>query len=504
MLAQADRFRCFAFDTPGFGLSDPLPLTEMRVADLAEATVAAMVALGLPPLPVYGTHSGAAIALELAYRFPDRVTGLMLDAVPIFTRAEVAPFEERYFAPLVADPLGGHYSATWTRFRDQMMWFPWYSRRPETLNDYDLGSPEAIHRWTQMFFAAAAHYKPAYRACVTYCDDALVAARGLAVPAVFTATTTDMLHGHLQRLPPLRDDQRIVEIGRDIARKRSLTGETLARFVSAGAAPVSANPISSSDRIRRQFVMDGEHALMLRHAGDRSRPALLLLHDVPGSSRMIEARIAELAADHFVIAPDIPGSGESRGLEAAAGMADYAAALWRMCDAIDVDTAAIEGRGFGASLAVEMAASEPGRCSHLALDGLLLPEPDERADLRAHYAPPIAIERDGAHWYRLWLRLRDGLVYWPWYETSRTALRRVSTDFDAWSLHDRTVEAMKQHTSCHHYLDAALAHDAAARLRDCAMPVVRINDPLSALGGAYGARLDQLLERAAVPEEATG
>lgn len=99
MLAQADRDTCFAFDTPGFRLSDPLPQSEMTVADLADATLAAMDALGLPPLPVFGAHSGAAIALERGYRHPGRVTGLMLNGVPIFTREEVAPMRDTYFAP---------------------------------------------------------------------------------------------------------------------------------------------------------------------------------------------------------------------------------------------------------------------------------------------------------------------------------------------------------------------------------------------------------------------
>lgn len=493
MRAQADRYRCIAFDTPGFGLSDPLPLAAMTVGDLADATAAAMDALGLPPLPVFGTHSGAAIALELGYRHPAKVTGLVLDGVPIFTRAEVAGFADaRYFAPMVPDVLGGHFSATWTRFRDQSLWFPWYSRRPEALNDYDLATPAALHDWTMMFFAAAAHYGPAYRACVTYCDDALVAAEGLTVPVVYTATATDMLRPHLQRLPPARAGQRIVEIDGAVG-KYALTGESFDGFGSGAVVSEPPPAIASTDRIRRQFVMDDGRAQLLRFHGVRSRPVVVLLHDVPGSARMAEARIAALAADHFVVAPDIPGSGESEPLAGDATIAGYAAAIWRLCDALGIDDVEIEGRGFGASLGVEMAATAPARCRRLAIDGLLLPDPAERASLRAHYAPPVAVERDGAHWYRLWLRLRDELVYWPWYDTRRAALRRVPAVFDAAALHERTVETMKQYAGHHRFIQAALAQDAAARLADCPVPINRIADPLSSLGAAYGERLTALL-----------
>ncbi|WP_336951539.1 alpha/beta hydrolase [Sphingobium aromaticivastans] len=494
MLAQADHYSCFAFDTPGFGLSDPLPLAEMKVADLADAIVAAMDALGLPAVPVFGTHSGAAIALELGYRHPARITGLVLDGVPIFTREEVAPLHQAYFAPLQPDIMGGHYAATWTRFRDQSIWFPWCFRQPENLNEYDLGAPPSIHQWCEMFFAAAAHYKPAYYAVTSYCEGAVEAAAGLAVPAIFTATDTDMLFPHLKRLPPLKAGQTIETIGTSHERKRALTGEGFGRFGSPDAAPVVSAAVQCTDRVLRQFVMDGARAQMIRYLGDPSRPPLILLHDAPGSSLMWVERMAELATDHFVIAPDIPGSGESEGLAEGAELSDYAQAIWRLCDALGVDGAVIEGRGLGASLAVEMAAGNPARCSALRIDGLLLPDPEQRFALLQNFAPPVEIERDGAHWYRLWLRLRDSLVYWPWYDTRRVALRRAPTRFDADELHAWATEVMKQRATCHHFPNAVLRHDAAVRLRDCTVPALRIDDPLSALGAAYGERLDSLIE----------
>jgi len=494
MLAQADAYTCYAFDTPGFGLSDPLPLAEMTVADLADATKQAMDALGLPPLPVFGTHSGAAIALELGYRHPDRVTGLMLDGVPIFTREEIEPWRESYFTSFDADALGGHYAAAWTRFRDQSLWFPWSVRRPENLNEYDLAAPDVTHRWLLMFFAAAAYYKPAYWAATSYCEAAVEAARGLQVPATFTATEVDMLYPHLKRLPPLKDGQTIEGIGNDHGRKRALTTLSFARFGSPGAALPSEPAIVSGSGIKRQFVMDGARPQMIRYAGDRSDPPILLLHDAPGSSLMIEPLIGELAADHFVIAPDLPGSGESAGLGAQDEMDAYAAAMWRLCDALGMaGPLDIRGIGFGASLAVEMAVMAPTRCAALAVDGLLLPSDAERAEMLDRYAPPVVIDEHGAHWGRLWHMLRDSRIYWPWYDTRRIALRRVAENFNAESLHDWTTEVMKQSESYPHFIRAALRHDAGARLDRLRVPLTVVADPLSRFAAAYGDRLSARL-----------
>ena len=141
MEVVADRYMCFAFDTPGFGLSEPLCGNALTVADLADALAETLNEVGMPPCPVFGTHTGAAIALELASRHPERVTGLVLDGLASFTQVEYETMFGDYFTKFPLDPLGGHYSSLWTRFRDQSTWFPWSARSPDALNESDLTTP---------------------------------------------------------------------------------------------------------------------------------------------------------------------------------------------------------------------------------------------------------------------------------------------------------------------------------------------------------------------------
>jgi len=51
--------------------------------------------------------------------------------------------------------------------------------------------------------------------------------------------------------------------------------------------------------------------LFYREAGDPKLPAILLLHGFPTSSHMFRDLIPQLAVDHHVIAPDLPGFGFS-------------------------------------------------------------------------------------------------------------------------------------------------------------------------------------------------
>ncbi|MDH5821738.1 alpha/beta hydrolase [Luteimonas sp. RD2P54] len=57
--------------------------------------------------------------------------------------------------------------------------------------------------------------------------------------------------------------------------------------------------------------LSGGTELAFATAGDATRPAVLLLHGTPNSSRMFEAVVPALAQAAYVIAPDLPGHGQS-------------------------------------------------------------------------------------------------------------------------------------------------------------------------------------------------
>ncbi len=491
----AGDYTVFAFDTPGFGLSEPLHLKTMIVADLADALADTLQAFAMPPCPMFGSHSGAAIALEFGTRHPERVTGLVLDGVPAFTAEECAALFADYFRKLPVSELGGHYAAAWTRFRDQNIWFPWSHRRPDNLNAYDLGAPESTHLWVSMYFDAADTYTPAYYATSHYGARAIEAAGELTLPAIYTATETDMLFPHMDRLPPTKTGQNIRRIGTSHEAKRDLIAEGFAQFGSPHTPPKDRDEIGSSTVVQRQFI-DSEKGrqIHLRYAGSRASPALLLLHDSPGSAAQCGALIAALSAHWFVIAPDMPGAGESDPLPDAPTMADFVRALDTLLGDFKLETATAYGLGFGASLTVALA-ERSKRVGHLVLQGILLPTEDERRILAANYTPSISIEPDGAHWYRTWLMLRDSRVWWPWFDRRKAAQRRVPASFDADDLHRWTVDVMRRCESYGDLIQAALGHDLEAALAPLAGRITRVVDPLTPLS-AYDDRAAALLPQA--------
>ncbi len=503
MRLLAERFTCYAFDTPGFGLSDALPGETLEVGDLADALAENMVVADLPACPVFGTHSGAAIALSLAARNPERVTALVLDGVPIFTPDEQAAIFIDYFQPMVPDDRGGHFANTWTRFRDQYIWFPWTSRTPDRHNDTDLAPAPSIHAWIESFFYAGATYQPAYRACCFYGDEAISDSRAVRCPVVYTATDTDMLYPHLERLAPLPPLQEIRRIGADRTKKDTLIAEVFDRWSSAPPVPMESFSLSSGSGVRNQFVDVGRGQVLLRHAGDFERPAILVLHDAPGSGLSLcgpDGLLVSLAESFLVLVPDLPGSGgsdpiaQASGTMTSSGAGDldaWADTMAAVCATAGVTRVCAYGIGIGASVAVRLATRHPSLVGEVVIRGLALPDAEQRDELRRRYAPPITIAPDGSHWYRTWLMLRDQQIFFPWYDSRAVRQRRVSADFGAAHLHAWTFEVMKQHAHYHELIDAALAYDClpdlerlVARLAVCRDPHVPFHAYADALTAA--------------------
>jgi len=498
LLRLAHTHTCFAFDTPGFGDSDALLELPEGIGSLADALAETLEVMGFPPCPVFGTHTGAAIALELARRHPARVSGVVLDGVPMYSAAEQSALFSGYFEPLVVDDLGSQFTRTWTRFRDLFMWFPWTTKTPATLNETDRPAPERLHLWVTMFYRSARTYAKPYLAAIAYGPQAHAAIAALRVPAVFMANDRDMLYTHLAPIPALRAGQslrRTPKEGHAATIDSAITG-----FASRGGAPPDEPFEYTAGRSRRQFfdLPHGQVLVRTRGAPPRSpaKHTLLLLHDAPGSGRVLEDLIARLPTDFDVVLPDLPGCGESAGfIGESPTLADYAAVLSRLLEALSAGPFVVYGCGFGASLAAELCAREPARCTTLVVHGACLPEPVLRDRMLRHYAPRLSIEADGSHWYRTWLMLRDALVYFPWFDGTRDSLRRIAADFDAARLHALTFDVLKQWDTYHQLIEASLSHDLAATLTVLKQSIVVLEDPLHPFA-AFAAAVRRTLPRA--------
>jgi len=115
-------FRAIAIDTIGFGDSSRPPLGGDSIELWAEVALSLADALGIGRLSVVGHHTGAAIAIEMAAAYPDRIVAAVLSAPPLVD----AEFRARHAGPPRVDnverrPDGSHLGELW---RIRQPWYP--------------------------------------------------------------------------------------------------------------------------------------------------------------------------------------------------------------------------------------------------------------------------------------------------------------------------------------------------------------------------------------------
>lgn len=103
-----------ALDTPGFGMSDPTP-RPWTIPDYAAAVWQVADALGLDEVTLLGQHTGAVVACESAKQAPQRVTGIVLQGLPLYDAAEREEKIRSYAPAYVPTEDGSHLLVIWDR-----------------------------------------------------------------------------------------------------------------------------------------------------------------------------------------------------------------------------------------------------------------------------------------------------------------------------------------------------------------------------------------------------
>jgi pimeloyl-ACP methyl ester carboxylesterase len=115
----------------------------------------------------------------------------------------------------------------------------------------------------------------------------------------------------------------------------------------------------------RSFEIEGAE-MAVRLAGDREKPALLLIHGLPNSSGYFRGVIDTLARDCFVIAPDLPGFGGSEPLEQPS-FSRFADLIDRLLARLGTKSFHLYLHDFGAAVGLYLATRAARRISSLII-----------------------------------------------------------------------------------------------------------------------------------------
>ncbi len=117
---------------------------------------------------------------------------------------------------------------------------------------------------------------------------------------------------------------------------------------------------------QQRLRLSGGTELSFVTAGDASNPALLLLHGFPSSSRSFREVIPALARVAYVIAPDLPGYGQSPPLPAPS-FAAFSGAIEELLGHLAIGQRFIYVHDSGTPVGFEIAMERPERVSGLII-----------------------------------------------------------------------------------------------------------------------------------------
>ena len=480
--ALVDDFTVLVMDPPGYGNSDGLEGSP-TLGGYADAVAGTLDALDIDRCHLYGLHTGAQLALEVAIRHPARVSNLVLDGLPLLGDAQRKDLAEKFCPRFTPSWDGAHIVATWWWCREQSVFRPWYRPPAATRLDADEPAPEVLHRRAADVLRAGPDYGAGLQAAF-----ARSAARSLgqaAVPLTLVTGAADPFAPRDARIPAPGAHGQVVDLSPAPDRERQL--RSLIGGRSGADRSLRTPPAApSTGAINRSYITTRHGQLLMRHVPGAGRP-LVMLHASPTSSALLEPLMRALAGGRAVIAFDTAGNGDSDPPLGSGpfSIADFAAIVSSALAGLQLGEFDLYGTHTGALIAMEVAISEP-RVRRLILEGVTMfddgdrPDLLPRSELLANYLPEFEPTWDGTHLLAAWHFRRSFTTYWPWYRRTRAGIRWVPM-VELASFQRAFVETAKRLGTYHLPYRAALAYPTQDRLKLLRVPTLiaaHPDDPL--------------------------
>lgn len=201
----SDLCRVLAPDTPGYGATDPLPQPGDDLSPYVDWLRAFVDALGLDEFVLYGSATGAQIAIEFGHAYPGRLKHLLLDNAVHFTDAERADIMANYFPDIAPRDDGSHLDDAWAMAKGLFRGFPWYEEPDTPLPEPPLPIVQAT---VLAYLVAGEDYARAYKAAFN--NEKAERVQSLTVPTTILRWAGSLLRTQADRLDDFAWPEHIV------------------------------------------------------------------------------------------------------------------------------------------------------------------------------------------------------------------------------------------------------------------------------------------------------
>jgi len=151
-------------DTPGYGASDPLPEPALDLSAYVDWLRRFMESKGLQSAGIYGSATGAQIAVQFARKYPEKTDYVVLDNAVHFTDEERERIMKDYFPDMTARADGSHMQMAWDMSSKLYQYFPWFDQSDDCKVSDAPAPVELVHGTAMSYLVAGTDYGRAYRA----------------------------------------------------------------------------------------------------------------------------------------------------------------------------------------------------------------------------------------------------------------------------------------------------------------------------------------------------
>ncbi len=326
-------------DTPGYGRSAPMPSSVTDLTPYVDAMRCFIDALGLAQYAIYGSATGAQIAIELAKCDAGRVTGVILDNAADFTDAECEGILQGYFPDATPCDDGSHLARIWQVAHDSTVFFPWHQRCEQNRIAPQPGAAEVMHMTAMGYLQAGPAYAEAYRAA--FRNERAVRVREVSVPVSIIRWPSSILKRYTDRFDGYQWGCHVHMAHCDAGMEARL------QCIEAQFPRVfgSATPVTPATGGQAKFGYVSTSFGQVRYCMRGEHPEQPRIHALGESIESIEG-IEGMNADGVLI--DLPGHGES-DCPPLDGIKQYrdacAESIQRVAEALALPTEAMSDQG---------------------------------------------------------------------------------------------------------------------------------------------------------------
>ncbi len=112
--ALSRSYRVIAIDTLGYGDSSP-STTELDVKGYSHSKIALLNSMGIEDFFILGNHTGATLAVDLAYRMERRVRGVIANGLALWDKEEKDRLWKLLYKPIEIAEDGSHLIKFWEK-----------------------------------------------------------------------------------------------------------------------------------------------------------------------------------------------------------------------------------------------------------------------------------------------------------------------------------------------------------------------------------------------------